>query len=118
MSATFPIGKRFVFLPRQLPKKKERGLPSLGRRAVNFGKAIVRNKISQLSGNPRAVSEATKLARREKCKANSCGNYRLSDDRCAKCGCPTSKRGIIESKTELFAEFCPVGLWGPGETKQ
>lgn len=120
MSAVFQVGKSFLpVTPIKRTPQTERALPSLPRQAVNFGRALVRSQISQMRGNPRNVSSETKRLRREKCISNSCGFYRASDGRCAhiKCGCPVSRRGLIESKTEIFAEMCPADppQWGPGE---
>lgn len=114
MSLTFPIGQRF--LP-TLPSEPK--LPSTPRAAMNFVGAQIRSVVSQSRGNPRKVTDATRDARRAVCKSNTCGFYRATDGRCAhkRCGCPVSRRGIIESKTELFSEYCPAipSLWGPGE---
>lgn len=115
MTLTFQKGR--AFLPK--PITGELALPSLPARARNFTRSVARGVVSQARGNPRNVTEATRDARRAKCVANVCGKYRASDGRCAHplCGCPVSKRGLIESKTELFHEFCPNNptQWGPGE---
>lgn len=116
---TFAKGKRFIFLPTHTPNAPEPELPSARRMAVNFARSVARSAISQVRGNPRHVSEATRDARRARCVANVCGFYRASDGRCAhaRCGCPVSQRGLIESKTELFSERCPAdpSQWGAGE---
>lgn len=113
---TLTFQKAREFLPKPVT---EPALPSLPERARNFTRSIARGVVSQLGGNPRHVTDATRDARRAICKSNACGKYRESDGRCAhpRCGCPVSKRGLIESKTELFHEFCPEKLWFIGEIK-
>ena len=118
MSAlTFQQGARLLPMPTTEPK-----LPSVPQRAMNFTRSIARGVVSQTKGNPRNVTPETRDIRRARCKSNTCGNYRASDGRCAhpRCGCPVSNRGLIESKTELFHEFCPANpsQWGPGEISQ
>jgi hypothetical protein len=110
MSLAFSKGQKFLPKP---SARTEPPLPSAIAQALNFGKSIYRAASSVAHGNPLKLSEATVERRREIC--NACEFYRASDGRCSKCGCPTSNRGIILSKTELFSEFCPVGKWGPGE---
>lgn len=115
MSAVFSRGKRFLTVGMQ--SASEPSLPSLRSQALNFTKALARSAVSVARGNPLKVSDATRDQRRAKCLA--CSFYRKSDGRCSHvlCGCPVSKRGIIESKTELFAEYCPkIPMeWGRGE---
>lgn len=117
---SFKPGARFLAVPRQ--GDTEHQLPSRVRQALNFGRSIVRSAVSQSQGNPRHVTNETRDTRRAICKSNDCGFFRATDGRCAnpRCGCPTQGRGIIESKTELFSEFCPAHprLWGPGEIYQ
>lgn len=114
---SFKPGQRFLVVPTGDEAKPERPLPSRGRQAINFGRAILRAGMSALNGNPLTVSEETVAARQAICEA--CEFFRPSDGRCAhrNCGCFTSERRIIAKKTELFSEFCPdePAKWGPGE---
>lgn len=117
MSAiAFKKGKTFLLVPQF---QGEKPLPSLPRMAANLARAQARSAVSQLRGNPRHVSEETRDARRALCRENVCGFYRQDVDRCAnpKCGCPVSHRGLVESKTELYSEFCPATprRWTAGE---
>jgi hypothetical protein len=111
MNIAFKKGSRFL----AVPITGEPALPSLPRMIVNAGIAAARSVRSVVTGNPVKVSPETAAKRRTICQSNVCGLYRASDRRCAKCGCPTSDKGLIDNKTEYFAEFCPLKLWGPGE---
>lgn len=115
MSAiSFKPGPRFLIVAQF---EKEKQLPSLPRMAANLVRSQLRSVASQARGNARLVTDETRDARRAICRSNVCGFYRESDGRCGHrlCGCPTQGRGIIESKTELFSEFCPERKWLPGE---
>jgi hypothetical protein len=111
MNIAFKKGPQFL----AVPKTGEPALPSLPRQAGNALKAVVRTVKSVATGNRIKVSPETATKRREICQSNKCGLYRASDQRCAKCGCPSSPRGFIPDKADLFSEFCPLKLWGPGE---
>lgn len=112
MNVTFKKGNRFVATPIE-KANREPSLPSLPRMAMNVAAAGVRTARSVATGNPINVSPETAAKRQAICEG--CEHLRRSDKRCAKCGCPTSTRGLIANKTELFAEFCPSGKWGPGD---
>jgi hypothetical protein len=72
-------------------------IPSLVRRAANFGKAVVRHVAA---GCPK-VSEEEKVRRMALCLA--CEHW--SQGRCTQCGCFTA------AKTARAREKCPVGKW-------
>ncbi len=82
-------------------------LPSLARRAANFGKAAAKHV---RKGRPRA-SDALVAARLAVCQGDAttphCTSYRPSDKACSerKCGC------YVEVKATWQDSTCPRGLW-------
>ena len=114
MSLTWKASIQYVPLPGKAKAEAKPRPPSLGRRVLNVSKALGRAAISFCTGNPIRVSEASTIKRQTICAVCEWN----VDDVCthAKCGCPTRNR--VLSKTEVFSESCPNGLWGPGEWKE
>jgi hypothetical protein len=113
---TFKPSIKLVLTPSE-KVAREAKLPSLPRRMVNAVMAVGRSVRSVATGKRLKVSAETAEKRRAICQENKCGFYRASDQRCGKCGCPSSPRGFIPDKAQLLAEFCPMKLWAAGEMK-
>lgn len=83
----------------------EAPLPSAGRMAVGLVKAAARTVAAAVRGE-RVIADESESARRHAvCRANRCGLYRASDDRCASCGC------WMRAKPWIQALTCPRGWW-------
>lgn len=79
-------------------------LPNVGRMVANVVREAANVGRSALAG--RVVAEnSVQRDRHEVCRANRCGLYRATDDRCAACGC------FLRAKVWLAAARCPRGYW-------
>lgn len=88
--------------PGRMPAVPEKALPSVGRMAVNFGRALAEEAAARLMGVP-AVTSEREAERKAICEG--CPEYRPSDGRCAKCGCWRNKKASWRSQR------CPLKRW-------
>lgn len=93
-------------LPRGNYEKTE---PSLARKAVNLGKAVVRHAATGFQ----EVSQEAQDRRISLC-VTGCGLYDAEKDICthADCGCPI-KHSVIPGlrKVQMASSKCPIGRW-------
>lgn len=90
-------------------------VPSKGKQAWSYMKAMARSMISGLSGKPRYVSEDQLRIRLEICEANTCG-MRVGRRcyGCDACWLDEVGEGIAKGapgKAQYTTEDCPKGLW-------
>lgn len=80
-------------------------MPSAGRMALNFTKAMV--KAVRKAPGGIGASEEVIASRRTECESNRCGFYVSETERCAhkQCGC------FLRAKTWLKSQTCPDGRW-------
>ena len=80
-------------------------LPNVGRMVANLAREAANVGASAARGLPILAENSVQRDRHEVCRANRCGLYRATDDRCAACGC------FLRSKVWLAAARCPRGFW-------
>ena len=93
--------------------RKEPGLPSIPRMALNAMGSAARSVGQVVSGRPLKAPEAVQASRWAQCEV--CEHFRPSDKRCGLCGCFT--KGWLVDKVRLAAETCPAKppKWGAWE---
>lgn len=82
-----------------------RSLPSLQKRVVRWGVAVVE---WQKSGRPRRSDEEVEQLFSQHCSVCD----RLVAGRCSECGCNVNKSKIaVLNKIRMATEHCPIGKW-------
>jgi hypothetical protein len=79
-------------------------LPSRLEMARNLATAAAVEAMAIARRTPK-ITESEASRRRAICQANTCGQHRPSDDRCAACGCP------VLAKSRWRSTTCPLALW-------
>ena len=88
----------------EIPTEEEKKMPSLGKQAWGFAKAVT----NHIKSGAAHTSEELSKARLEVC--DTCD--KRSGDKCVECGC------FLASKAKWASSDCPIGKWPKEEDLQ